>query len=150
MSKLLHKLYDTESLSLEQFMGKYLYLVLNKYSAERGLALHADNIIRYDIEGPVCVISVGPEFSYIDFAPSGIHIENSQLTPVRIKIPEGSMYIMDGVSRLEWSHGIPFDAGFTKTKFSIMFKLPRLKNYKVAKHSSLFDTDIYESIINTT
>lgn len=150
MGKILHKLYDTESLSVEKFMDKYLHLVLNKYNADRGLGLHADNIIRYDVEGPVCVISVGPEFSYIDFAPSAIHIENPKLTPLRIKIPEGSMYIMDGVSRLEWSHGIPFDSGFSKTKFSIMFKFSRLKNYKIAKHSTVFDTDIYESTMNTT
>jgi hypothetical protein len=146
--KLLKKLYDSENESIENFIDKYISLTINKYKNNNSLGFHFDNILRYNIEGPICVISIGPEYSYLDLAPSNTYKTNSNLSPLRIKLPQGSMYIMDGESRLDWSHAIPGDTNFSKTKFSIMFKCSRFKNYKISKHSEVFNTDIYENIMN--
>jgi hypothetical protein len=148
MIELLQKLYGSENESIENFISKYISLTINKYKNNNSLGFHIDNIIRYNVEGPICVISIGPENSYIDLAPSNVYKINNKLVPLRIKLPQGSMYIMDGESRLDWSHAIPGDTNFTKTKFSIMFKCSRFKNYKISKHSEVFDTDIYENIMN--
>ena len=144
---ILKKLYDSENNSLEEFISKYLTLTFNKYKNNAGLGLHMDNVIRYDTEGPICVISIGPDYSYIDLVPTIIHLTNDNLTPVRIKLPEGSMYIMDGLSRLEWSHAIPYDSEYTKIKFSIMFKCSRFPKF-TTKQSQVLDTEVYESSLN--
>jgi hypothetical protein len=140
------KIYDNENIPLKEFITKYVSLTVNKYKDNNGLGFHTDNIIRYNTEGPICVISIGPENSFIDFAPSISYKDDDKLIPLRIKLPEGNMYIMDGESRLTWSHAIPYDNDFNKTKFSILFKCSRFPNFKVSQHNQIFDTDIYESI----
>jgi len=140
------EIYDNEKITLKEFIDKYITLTINKYNDNSGIGFHTDNVIRYNTEGPICVVSIGPEKSFIDFAPSISYKDNDKLIPLRIKLPEGDMYIMDGESRLTWSHSIPYDNNFKKTKFSILFKCSLFSNYKISEHNKTFDTDVYESI----
>ena len=114
-----------------------------KYEPGAGFQTHVDNIVRSSNSvGPVFTLSLGPQgLKYMDMFPV---IEHKKYSPVRITTPIGSVILMDGVSRLEWSHGIP--EGDMTERWTIMLKFRQISNSRV-KYSKILNMPIYESIL---
>jgi hypothetical protein len=72
-------------------------------------------------------------------------VEHEKYTPVRIFTPIGSIILMDGISRLEWSHGIP--EGDPTERWTIMLKFRQISRH-IVKFSELLKTNIFESKIS--
>ena len=70
------KIYNLDKLSSdkikEKFLDKYCQIVILKYTDNRGIWMHIDNIARYD-QGPIITTNVGPEYTYYDLSPSLVH-----------------------------------------------------------------------------
>ena len=113
---------------------------MNRYDPNAGIQSHIDNLVRLEgTAGPVFSMSLGSgDLKYIDFMPV-IHHWNH---PLRIATPIGSIILMDGVSRMEWTHAIPEDD--PSERFSIMLKFSRITE-NVVKYSTGLHTEIYES-----
>jgi len=115
-------------------------LLLLKYEKEYGLWLHVDNVARTD-GVPICTISIGPPDVNVDFIP--VVLPSATKIPMRLNLNEGDMLMMQGESRYEWAHGIPYGLG--SEKYTVMYKFNRMEEkIKVVGHSRLLDTDMYE------
>lgn len=77
-----------------------------QYDRNAGIPTHIDNVTRLGgSAGPVFTLSLGGGgVKLMDMFPV---IEPHHHRPVRIQIPRGGVVLMDGVARLQWSHGIP-------------------------------------------
>jgi alkylated DNA repair dioxygenase AlkB len=133
--------------TMKEALEKYITCVLLKYNPDFGIWLHIDNVARYSDEGPILGVSVGPSYSYMDFTPTLLFKENPEFIPLRVKIPQGTIYSMDGSSRMEWAHGLPYDTPYEKNKYTIMIKCNKLNSDGKKIHNKLLDTDIIESKI---
>lgn len=128
----------------EQFLEDHVQVIFLKYYPNSGIWLHIDNVARYD-QGPIITLSFGPEHTYYDFTPT--LIEDGE--PMRIEINQGDIVVMDGSSRMEWSHGLPYGMEYEKTKnkktkYTIMFKCDKFKEVN-KKYNKILDTNIYSS-----
>lgn len=121
-----------------EYLYKYVQLVLLKYNRSDGIWLHIDNVARYD-QGPIITMSIGPEITYYDLTPTLLS-SNSELKPIRIQLNEGDLVIMDGSSRMEWAHGLPYQVPYKKIKYTIMFKCDKFGEQR----------KIYNQILDTT
>jgi len=124
------------------YLSKYVQIVILEYKQDSGIWMHIDNVARYD-QGPIVTISIGPEKIYYDFTPT-LLFKNPKLKPIRIEVENGDLVIMDGSSRMEWAHGLPYDVPFDKTKYTIMLKADKFG----AEH--LIRNDILKVDITTT
>ena len=114
-------------------------LLLLQYEPKYGLWLHVDNVARTD-GGLIATISLGPPDVNIDFVP--ILQPSPEKQPSRINIDEGEMLVMQGESRLEWAHGIPY--GLPTKKYTVMFKVNNLPGLsKQVGYSGLLDTPMF-------
>lgn len=130
---------------LEKFLNEKCQIIILKYMDNRGIFLHIDNIARYD-RGPIISSSVGPRYSYVDFTPTLLH-EKKNHNPVRYKIPQGDVLVMDGPSRMEWAHGLPSNANYEKTKYSILLKFDKFGKQNCV-YNRVLDTNIcYSKVI---
>lgn len=126
----------------EEYILSKLQLGLLKYSKNDGIWLHIDNIKRYD-QGPIATISIGPKYNFYDLAPSLIN--DPKIKPLRIKMDEGSLFIMDGSSRIEWSHGLPYNNPYNENiKYTITFKFDKFNEKKIG-YNPILETNIFES-----
>lgn len=126
-------------ISMRLFENEVMLLLL-KYEKEHGLWLHVDNVARTD-GVPICTISIGPPDVNVDFVP--VVVPNATKIPMRLNLNEGDMLMMQGESRYEWAHGIPYGLG--SEKYTVMFKFNRMEEkIKVVGYSHLLDTDMYE------
>jgi hypothetical protein len=129
----------------ELFINKS-QIVLLKYEQNEGIWLHIDNIARYD-QGPIITFSIGPEKIYYDLAPSIVSdndIKKYNYKPFRVELTNDDILIMDGPSRMEWSHGLPYNANYKDIKYTIMLKCDKFLEKKI-KHNAILDIDIYQS-----
>jgi alkylated DNA repair dioxygenase AlkB len=120
---------------------------LLKYTPNSGLATHIDNVSRMgDSAGPILSMSLGScGVKHMDLFPVLDH--NSQgKTPLRITTPVGSVIFMDGIARMNWSHGIP--EGDPSVRWSIMFKLKQVSSTQVG-FSEILKTPVFASEIHT-
>lgn len=124
-------------LSPESIVNK-VQLILLRYDPMMGIWLHIDNVARYD-RGPIATISLGPPDVTYDLAPTLAKAG----APIRVLIREGDFVIMDGRSRMEWSHGIPY--GLDAYKYTVMFKCDHFTDHIVGYQPTL-QTNIYEAI----
>jgi hypothetical protein len=111
-------------LSIDQnFLDEQGSILFIKYEIRNGIWLHVDNLERTD-GGPICTINIGPPDINIDFVPV-MHSSSgeSSLIPFRANMNEGDMLMMQGESRYEWAHGIPY--GLNAEKYTIVFKFTR-------------------------
>lgn len=109
-------------------------LLLLQYEPKYGLWLHVDNVARTD--GLITTISLGPPDVNADFVPL-LH-PSPERQPVRINLNEGDMLVMQGESRWEWAHGIPY--GLPTEKYTVMIKLNNLPGLsKQVGYSRLLD-----------
>jgi alkylated DNA repair dioxygenase AlkB len=114
-------------------------LLLLRYLPRHGLWLHVDNVARTD-GGPVCTISLGPPDVNVDFVP--LLEPTATRQPLRININEGETLIMQGESRFDWAHGIPY--GLDDDKYTVMFKFNVIPQYeKEDGFSELLQTHFY-------
>lgn len=103
---------------------------------------HIDNVIRLDGSvGPVFTMSLGGGcgVKHMDMFPVVFHERH---LPMRISTPVGSIILMDGEARLEWSHGIP--GGYPAERWTIMLKLRQVAT-KTVGYSDLLDVPIRAS-----
>lgn len=61
---------------------------------------------RYE-NGPVVHVSVGRSLIYHDLAPTLADLTETDVGPMRLSVPEGVMVVLDGASRMRYSHGFP-------------------------------------------
>jgi hypothetical protein len=111
-----------------------------RYSPGAGFQTHIDNIVRSNREeGPVFTMSLGGSgLKCVDMFPVIDHWD----APRRICTPVGSIILMDGVSRLQWSHGIP--EGDPTERWTIMIKFRQITD-NVAKYCDVLNMKVYES-----
>ncbi|AYV78734.1 MAG: DNA repair protein [Edafosvirus sp.] len=117
------------------YLSKYVQIVILEYKQDSGIWMHIDNVARYD-QGPIVTISIGPEKIYYDFTPTLLY-KNTELKPIRIEVDNGDLVIMDGSSRMEWAHGLPYDVPFDKTKYTIMLKADKFGAEHLIKNKIL-------------
>ena len=112
-----------------------------KYNPGAGFQTHIDNVVRSGgSAGPVFTLSLGGDGEkFMDMFPV---IEHAEWSPVRISTPIGSVIMMDGISRMEWSHGIP--EGDPTERWTIMLKFRQISTNKV-KFSKILHMPIFES-----
>lgn len=118
------KIYDVPD--TDEFKNTHVQIVLLQYQPKVGIWLHIDNVARYD-QGPIITVSLGHPRVYYDIAP--VLIKNPKARPLRINGSEGSVFIMDGAMRMQWSHGLPYDVESPsgKLKYTIMFKCDKFR-----------------------
>ena len=95
-------------------------IVLIYYDKHIGIPSHIDNIT-YTTGGPIYAAGIGPASSLFDMIPATV-----DGIPVRLEVTELSAVRLQGESRFQWSHAIPF--GFNGIKFTILFRLDMLAN----------------------
>jgi hypothetical protein len=76
-----------------------------RYEKNRGLFPHIDQYFKNN--GPLFISSYGPSHYYYDMIPVN---NNLNKYPLRIEIPECDIVIMEGSSRYEWLHSVPFNS----------------------------------------
>ena len=130
--------------------GDLTQLQIMRYEPKHAIWQHLDNIARYD-RGPIITVSLGPKYVYYDLSPALIHDENA--FPIRVKFQEGVMAAMDGVARMQFSHGLPHDA-FDEHKISILFKMDHIdvcpSGYVPELRTEIYETPIDPSQVITT
>lgn len=112
-----------------------------KYAPYSGIHAHIDNIVRTgNSTGPLFTMSLGGNGGpkQMDMFPVIEHWR----APVRISTPVGSVIMIDGVARIEWSHAIP--EGDPSNRWTIMLNLKQISNRRV-KFSKTLQMHIYES-----
>lgn len=109
-----------------------------KYDSGAGLHTHIDNVTRLGGSvGPVFTMSLGGgRLKYLDMFPVIEHWKD----PVRIAVPEGAVILMDGISRLEWSHGVP--SCDPTERYTIIVQLKQISTVKQS-YSKIFKTSIF-------
>jgi alkylated DNA repair dioxygenase AlkB len=126
----------------QQYLEAHSYLWIIRYLPHSGFVSHIDNVVRVGgTAGPVFTMSLGSsvtEDKHMDIFPVIEHWRK----PLRISTPIGSVILMDGESRVEWSHGIP--SGDPTERWTIMLKFNQISNVKV-KHSAMLNLDIFTS-----
>ena len=115
------KLYQVDIATNPKTLQKYISIGLLRYEPEYGIWLNIDNIERSG-QGPICTVSIGPPVVYYDLTPA--LVEDKKARPLRVVAPQGSLIIMDGPSRMEWAHGLPFGVPIKggKIKYTLTFK----------------------------
>jgi alkylated DNA repair dioxygenase AlkB len=119
-------------------IAKKAQLVLLRYEPESGIWLHIDNVARYD-RGPIATVSLGPPDVTYDFTPTLTDVG----APIRVRMREGDLAVMDGRARMEWAHGLPY--GLKAHKYTVMFKCDHLTEHVVG-YQPVLQTNIYEAI----
>ena len=95
-------------------------LVLLRYADKTGLWMHVDNLCRSD--GPAFTIGLGRSAVY-DLAPC-LQYKYDKETPsamLRCAFSNGSIAVISGKARYQWSHGVPY--GAEGVKYTIILKL---------------------------
>lgn len=130
---------------IEKFLDKYCQVVVLKYTDNRGIWMHIDNVARYD-QGPIITTSVGPDYTYYDLSPSLVY-NNPNNKFIRVKIKKGMVVVMDGPARMEWAHGLPSNVPYKKIKYSILLKFNKFDESECVYNPTL-DTEIcYSKVI---
>lgn len=145
VKKIIEKVCDYYKVE-ESLLLKNAQIVLLKYEHNSGIWLHIDNITRYD-QGPIITFSIGPKKIYYDMTPAIVSeedIKKNDYKPFRIELTDDDILIMDGPSRMEWAHGLPYNMNYTGIKYTIMLKCDKFLEKKV-KHNDILDIDIIQS-----
>ena len=74
-------------------------------------------------------------------------IKKYNYKPFRVELTNDDILIMDGPARMEWSHGLPYNANYKNIKYTIMLKCDKFLEKKI-KYNSILDVDIYQSGLN--
>ena len=97
---------------------------LVRYDAMAGLNPHIDSIHQFDDTiGPIVTIAIGNNGKIFDMLPTLLPDTDN---PVRIYSKPNQITIMDGMSRVAWSHALPW--GYNCEQFTVAIKFPALPN----------------------
>ena len=101
-------------------------LTLIRYDPKFGIWMHLDNLNRSD--ATAFTVGVGRECVY-DMAPVLAHLNDRDANSMmRVRFPKGALAVMDGRSRYQWSHGVPY--GMDGVKYTFVFKLQNTENHR--------------------
>jgi hypothetical protein len=98
-------------------------LSLVHYDADAGLNPHIDSLFPFDgTIGPIATIAMGERGNqkYLDMLPTLTHGN-----PVRVVSYPDEIMVMDGLSRIAWSHGLPWK--YDNEQFTIAIKFPAIE-----------------------
>lgn len=111
-------------ITADEFATCQLQLV--HYFPGKGLNAHIDSVSAFgNTLGPIFTINMNEQVKPFDLYPTF----KQPGTPVlRIFTEKGQTTMMDGESRILWSHGIPYGSG--SDNFTIAFKFPCLPPYR--------------------
>ncbi len=94
-----------------------------RYTSNYGLHMHIDKFRRAN--GPIVTMSVGaPVYVYDVF-----NITENKIDPLRIYFKDGNVILMDGSSRVEYAHGLPFGFkyGDDQNRYGFIWLLPKFR-----------------------
>lgn len=94
-----------------------------RYTSNYGLHMHIDKFRRAN--GPIITMSVGaPVFVYDMF-----NVTHDKIEPMRIYFKDGNVILMDGSSRVEYAHGLPFGFkyGNDNNRYGFIWLLPKFQ-----------------------
>lgn len=117
-----------------------LKFTIIKYTQERGIKLHLDNVTR-TTGGPIITMNVGPEYIYIDL----VSVVSDDDPSYRVRVDKGELLLMDGASRLHYAHALPYGFRYNKPKYTVLFLFDKFAELD-KKHSDYFDVDISKSV----
>jgi alkylated DNA repair dioxygenase AlkB len=113
------------------------------YEPGRGIKQHIDNITDPDgTIGPLVSIALGGEPKYLDLLPTLTPTQT--ILPVRITIEPGQVIVMDGDTRLEYSHSVPRD--HSSEMFSLLFKFRNIRHTPNARVNEVLSTQIHYTL----
>ena len=119
---------DLMGMGNDELLQSQLSLVY--YESSAGLNPHIDSIHQFEGSiGPILTIAIGTGAKMFDMLPTLV-----DGTPVRIFSKPNQFTIMDGVSRIGWSHGLPW--GYGPEQWTVAVKFPALKN---VHHCEIFN-----------
>jgi len=109
-------------------------LSVGRYSNNKGISTHIDNIRRCD--GIVITIPIGPDNTYYDLIPL-----NNKKKSIRLNIKEGEITIMDGLSRFIYAHSIPNNIDYTpkKIRYSLIFLISKFNSIDCKYDKKYYD-----------
>ena len=112
-------------------------LVIARYSTNKGIYTHIDNIKRSD--GIVLTISVGSENNMYDLIP----LDNKNQSK-RVYFKQGEPVIMDGLSRFLYCHSIPNNIEYkpNKIRYSFIFLISKYNNINCIYDNNFFKINI--------
>ncbi len=115
-------------------------LVFIKYKTNNGVHQHIDKVWKGD--GPIFTYGFNIDKQYYDM--QNIYTNDAY----RIVIPSSTIIAMDGISRIQWTHGLPFKTNYTNDRFCAVltssFKRPYIQFY-----DKTFEYTISQTIIPT-
>ena len=115
--KVIMGLFEIDKMQLETSQ-----ISLVRYDRKAGLNPHIDSIHQFgDTIGPIATIAIGTGEKMFDMLPT---LLTDGSTPVRIYSQPNQITIMDGVSRVAWSHALPW--GYDQEQFTVAIKFPAL------------------------
>jgi hypothetical protein len=112
---------DEEALNLCQ-------LQLIHYNPRGGILAHIDSVSVFgDTIGPIFTVNMDTDAKAFDLLPTLLPVETHPHA-VRLVTSHGQVTMMDGQSRLLWSHSIP--SGNRNHCYTVAFKFPCMERYK--------------------
>jgi hypothetical protein len=114
------------------------HMSIIKYATENtGIKVHMDNIVPR-LGSLIVNVSLGPKEILYDLIPITV-----QGTPIRAKIHNGEMVFLDGRARYQYAHGIPFNMGYEKIKYTLTLR------FDIETKSNKYDL-VYDPITKYT
>jgi hypothetical protein len=119
-------------------------LTLVFYPEEAGLNPHVDSTEPFEGSiGPILTIGMGKGIKMLDMLPS---LEDSEF-PVRIYSEPNQFFIMDGRSRVTWSHCLPWLRRGIK-QWTVAIKFPQLRGSHVTNERFSYDTRLGYTLVS--
>jgi hypothetical protein len=126
---------------------EYSAMSIVQYPVGAGIRQHIDNITDPGgTAGPIASIALGEGEKYLDLFPT--ITDDRRLLPVRIVTGSGHVVILDGDTRLEYSHCVP--KGHHGLMYSLVFKFRRIRTTPGARVNSQLHEGIHYTIDPTT
>jgi hypothetical protein len=110
--------------------SKYHKRILNeskmpvvRYKNNYGLHMHIDKFRRAN--GPIVTTSVGADVYVYDM----FDVTKTPIQPTRTYFKEGDIILMDGLSRVEYAHGLPSNFVYdnSKNRYALIWLMPKFR-----------------------
>ncbi len=139
-NKALQNMNITDHKIIKELKNKTTLSILKYKDNTASLHCHIDNITGG--YGPIVTINVGPSF-YYDLIPHLFTEEEFKTRkPIRVKIKENQLSIMDGETRFCWQHCIPSGNYVSLTKFTIKIIFPVINEVNPI-YNNIFKKSLY-------
>ena len=135
-------LFEIAKSEREAFLFKECRLVFIRYEDNTGIEVHMDNVMRTN-RGPIITVNIGPPTVFFDLIPV-LQCEERHY-PIRVRLRQGDLCIMDGASRVNWAHAIPYGAKYSKQyKFTILLLFNKFRELNPV-FNPVLDIEVTES-----